>query len=254
MHHSVINVLCSSWVSRRVTRLPPSRSWPQISERQHIGIRPVSRLRLPCPLRDVGKLISQTLRIIYGAVPQIPDVVRDAPHLGIFAHLFDLLQGCRPRRQTERNRPAGFGEGCAQHSNFIGFVGTAADAIHLDQVHVPTGVQLRNRIVVGLRSRLRTVNAVVVEVPGTGIGSVCRVGRVERRSLDRQIFLHRLFRNAAQNMDAKFQAKRVDVIRQRLEASVIRRGRKPVYRRSVTAVLVQAVNGCLGISLGNRDW
>ena len=48
------------------------------------------------------------------------------------------------------------------------------------------------------------------------------------------------FRNSAKNVNAKLQAERMNVIRERLEAGTVIRGRKTIDRRGIPSMVVQA--------------
>jgi len=61
------------------------------------------------------------------------------------------------------------------------------------------------------------------------------------RAGDGQICLHRRARNAAHNMQAKAQAKRMNVMRQRAEAAAPLGGGKTVWRRLVQAMMIHHV-------------
>src|SRR6202034_4922919 len=116
----------------RITWLPPSRSRSQVTNRQHVGIRPMPRFGYAGPLGNIGKLVSHTLRIFDCAVPLIPDIVRDSPHLSILSHLLSSFPRRRTGRETKDDRPLGFVERLAKHANLIALVGSTADAINLD--------------------------------------------------------------------------------------------------------------------------
>jgi hypothetical protein len=58
---------------------------------------------------------------------------------------------------------------------------------------------------------------VVVEIPGANVGKIGGIRRAIRRFRERQVLLDRLLANSAQNVDTKFQAERVNVIRKRLK-------------------------------------
>src|SRR5262249_25698449 len=81
-------------------RLPPARSWPEIAEPQHVRVGPPPRLRRADPFQDISKLIAESLWVRDVAVPNVPDVIRNPPHLRVLPHLIDLFERRGSRRQT----------------------------------------------------------------------------------------------------------------------------------------------------------
>src|SRR6266576_2103716 len=96
------------------------------------------------PFGDAWELVSESLRVIDCAVPEVPNVVRDTPHLRVGAHFVGLLDGSGSWRETYNDRASGLPQSHTQHADVVAFVRTAADAIGLDQVHAPTGVEAGN--------------------------------------------------------------------------------------------------------------
>ena len=125
----------------RPSRFPPAGCWPKIADGEHVGIGPVSWLGILRPLRNARKLVSKALRIVHRTMPEIPDIVRDTPHLRVFPHFGNLVEGRRSRRQAENNRTASLAQRGTQHANVIRLIGTATDAVCLDQIYVPPRVE-----------------------------------------------------------------------------------------------------------------
>src|SRR5207248_561142 len=116
--------------------------------------------------------------------------------------------------------------------NFIAFVRMIRDAVHLQEVHTPTCVELCDGIVVGLSGRLAGVEAEIEGIPRTSVSGVGSVGSVKGSARDGEISIHGFLRDATQNVDSEFQTKRMHEIRQRLEAGIPGSGRKRVCRGS----------------------
>ena len=99
------------------------------------------------------------------AVPHVPNVVGDAPHLRVLAQFVYFFDGGFAWREAENDWTAGFSQRSAQHPDFFPFVGTAGDAIHFDEVNLPACIQTRNGIVIGLSSGFGRLEVVVVGIP-----------------------------------------------------------------------------------------
>src|SRR5581483_8133335 len=153
------------------------------------------------PQRCVAELIGEALRVLDAAVPEVPDIVRDPPHLRVLAHFAGFFDWRGTRGETEHHGAAGFAQRRAEHANLVAPVGTAADAIHFDEVHAPGRVELRDGIVVGLGAGSFGADAVVVRIPRAGFRSVGRIGSTIGRAGDREVRLDGFLRNAAQDVN-----------------------------------------------------
>src|SRR4030095_2395453 len=137
----------------RLACLSPARSRTKVTQRQHVGIGPVPRLGERRPLGNSRKLIAQSLGIVDIAVPEVPDVVGNAPHLRILSHLLRLLDRSGARTETLKDGPSRLSKGLTQHANVVTFVRTAANAIGFDEIDTPAGIELCDRIVISLSLR-----------------------------------------------------------------------------------------------------
>src|SRR5258708_26839553 len=97
----------------------------------------------------------------------------------------------------------------------------AGNAIDFEKVDAPAGVEFGDGVVVGLRGGRTCLQPVVERIPGTRIRDVCGGLCVIRSAGNRQVFAHSLFGNSAQNVNAEFEAERMDVISQWLEAGAV---------------------------------
>src|ERR1051326_7745402 len=165
----------------------------------------MSRLRLSCPICHELELIVQTFRISSVIVPDVPDVVRDSPHLCVLAHLIQFFNRSRSGRKTQNDRAAALVESLPDHSDVGSAVRTTADAVHLNKINTPSGIEFSDGIVISLGLWLGRVRAKIVEVPGTGVGNICaRIG-CRGRSFDWYFVHDRLLGNTAQNVDTKLE-------------------------------------------------
>ncbi|MNE58199.1 hypothetical protein D3C80_1532150 [compost metagenome] len=94
----------------------------------------------------------------------------------------------------------------------------SGDVIHFDQIDAPLGIQLKEGIIIFLRTFFGCVYSVHIRVPGAdgvGMGNLacCRRCTEQCRSC-----VCSLPRNAAHNMNAELQPQAVYVISKRLEA------------------------------------
>src|SRR5215470_13508765 len=191
------------------------------------------------PFGNARKLVAQTLWIVDRAVPKIPDIIRDTPHLRILAHLINFLDRGGARRQAQHHRSTRLCESETQHPNVVSPVGMTADAIGLDQIDAPTCIESSNRIVVCLGRWLACVCSKVIRIPGTKIFCVGSLSSVVGRVFDGQIFLDRLLRNSTKNVNSKLQTKPMHEIGERLETGSFSRGGKPIRGRNVSPLIVE---------------
>src|SRR6266511_2058893 len=83
-----------------LTWLAPASGRSQTANRQHVCIGPMTGLRDTSPQGCTGKLVFHALREILAAVPDIPDVVRDTPHLRILENFIALVDGSGAGREA----------------------------------------------------------------------------------------------------------------------------------------------------------
>ncbi len=229
----------------RLPRFAVAGMRSQPSQRKHIRIRPASRLHIRRPGGQPVKLIQQTERILafiwlVRKTPRVPMIVGDPPHLRVLCHLSRMLDLRRPRRKAQHNRPASLFDRRRNLPNLGRPVRMVRDAIDLDIVEPPPGVELQHRVVICLPG-LIILHAVVALIPRAGVGGVSRVRRVKTRPRDGQVLLHHLPRNPAHDMNAKLQSLRMNPIRQRLESRPSRRRWEPARHRNQNPVPIPEI-------------
>jgi hypothetical protein len=72
-----------------------------VSEGQHIGIRPAAGMRVMLPGMCAFELL-------FHIGPAVPEIIRDAPHLRIGCQSFIFGDGRGPGRKTQHDGPAAF--------------------------------------------------------------------------------------------------------------------------------------------------
>ncbi len=155
-------------------------------------------------------------------------------------HLVNFVEWRGAGRKAEHNRPPSLGERRAQHADFFSFIWTAGDAVRFHEVNAPTGVKLRDGIVISLRGGFGRVESPVIRIPRAGVGGVGGIGGVKRRISNRKIRLHRLARNPAHNVQPKFEAEGMNVVGERLKSGPVGGGREAVDVGSVAAKFIHA--------------
>ena len=76
--------------------------------------------------------------------PSIPVIVGDAPHLRVLGHLGRVFHFRRPRRQAQHDWAARLPDGLGDLANLGRPVGVVADAVHLDVIEAPAGIELEH--------------------------------------------------------------------------------------------------------------
>src|SRR5579863_328452 len=130
--------------------IAPSWRRPQMSEWEHVGIRPVSGFAFARPCGSVLELVAKSFGIWAVIVPDVPNVVGDPPHLRVLPHLVELLHRRRARRKAKHDGSASLVQRLPDHANVVALIRMAADAIHFDQVNSPSRVQAGDGVVIGL--------------------------------------------------------------------------------------------------------
>src|SRR5580704_15636334 len=77
----------------RCARLFPTGGGFQASDGKHVRIGPMAGAGERGPFRSAGELISDALRKVLVAFPDIPNVIRNTPHLRVAAQLRSLVEG-----------------------------------------------------------------------------------------------------------------------------------------------------------------
>src|SRR6185437_6657693 len=102
-HHRLLLI----WSQTRVTRLAPSWRRPQLAEGQHVRIGPLAWMKVELrPRSEVVELPLESLRepvCEVAAAPQVPEVIRDAPHVSQRRDLRRMRRVRRPRREAQHN-------------------------------------------------------------------------------------------------------------------------------------------------------
>src|SRR5262245_41649830 len=97
--------------------------------------------------------------------PAIPEIPRYSPHIGVGLDMLAVLERCRPRRTAERVRPATAVDCRADLLDHAGGV-WIRNIVDLDKVNTPVGIQLKQRVIPGLRPWFRRVDPVHIGIPG----------------------------------------------------------------------------------------
>ena len=191
-------------------------------DRKHVGIRPVPRAGMAGPSFRAGKHIVQKL-------PPVPEIVGDPPHIAglpVKARVFSQ-RGAGADRQ--HHFPSAASERFADHLQLARLPGHfPADIVQLDKVDFPFGVQRENAVVVGSAARMLRIQPVHVRIPLADVGGLRDLSGGIFASVNRKIPVYRESRNPAHDMDAEFQAERVDIFGERPESLSARGGGKTV--------------------------
>ena len=143
-------------------------------------------------------------------LPRIPEIIRDAPHVGIGFIMPCLFDQRRSRRQGEHDVPAALFNRMLQHFDlmrrrirmFHVQIGIA-DIIAFDKIHTPLCVQRHDGIVIFLCARLSHTDAVHVGIPLTDRRRIRYIARQRVASQNRQMPVCRFPRNSPHDMDSK---------------------------------------------------
>ena len=184
--------------------------------------------------------------------PVVPEIVGDAPHVGVLFVMPGFLNYRRPRRQGQHHGPARTLDGPGQHLDLM-FARIAplvmvrqvigvAHVVALDEVHAPRGVKFQEGIIVSLA--LGAVpHAVHVRVPAAdGVrfghhigGSVC--------VQDFRMIMGRLPGDAPHHVDAELEPQVVHVVCQRPKPLSACGGREPGRVRQQAGIFVHLHRG-----------
>ena len=150
-----------------------------------------------------------------------------------------MIEVRRTGRQAEHDRPAALPDRGRDHPDLRGLVRVVGDAIDLEEIDSPAGVEADRGIVEGLASGI-VADAPIAVVPAAGVGSIGRVRRVKIASGDRRVLLDRAARNSTHDVNSELQSLAVNPVGERLEPrasgcrgeAVERRDQPSVRRRS----------------------
>ncbi len=202
------------FVAREMRRAPAQI---QHAQRQHVRIRPVTRTAKRIPVSQPRELFMQRR-------PIVPEIIADAPEVGVLHHVFGSGQRSFARRQTQHHRSPRSINRAADGFNllFIRVIGSA-QIVHLHVIHTPRRDQFKHRIVIRLRARLAHVHTEHIGIPFADAVRIRDVARAIARALDQRIFAHRLSRNAAHQMNSKLQSEAVNIITECFETDTVGR-------------------------------
>ena len=213
---------------------------------QHIRVGPVTGAGMDAPLlRPLEHALQQ--------LPVIPEVVGDAPHVGVTLQMLGLLQRRGARGQGQHDVPPALAAGLGDQLNLPLAVGIfPGDVVALDEVHAPGRVQPEDAVIVrpgagGIAAQ--TVHVGVPGADGVGVGDLV-TGAVA--ALDGQMAMGRHAGHAAHDMDAELEPEAVHIVRQGLEAGAVRCAGEAVHRRHQPPVGVhlQRREGDIGMAGG----
>ena len=213
-----------------------------MADRKHIAIREAAVRYVRTPVAAAHEHFSNIF-------PAVPEIVGNAPHIGVFAQVVRLFHHGRSGRKTQHNIAAAMLNCCGDHFDFFSagivviLIDTAvnhADVIYLDEIDAPRSVQLEQRVVIGLCADGNGIKTVHIRVPGADRSRVSNITRMNIGTLDGYVFCNRLTRNAAHDVNAEFQSLAVNVVSNRFEAFSVCGGGKTIWGGHQTAVFVHA--------------
>src|SRR5579871_2529429 len=226
-----------------------ARSWAdigvgtQLTNRQHVRVRPVSGLRILSPTGSILELVLNADGKVRVANPKVPDVVRYAPHLGKVRDFSMMLDGGWSRRETQHNVATAALNRQLDLPNFAGFVWMVSNAVHLQEIDAPGCVLTKERVVPCLASS-GILGSPACGVPRAGVILVGGILRFESRTLDWQIVQNTFTRNAADDVHAELETLCMDRLREFLEtcvSAILQGGRETLGHGNKSAILIHRV-------------
>ena len=179
--------------------------------------------------------------------PVVPEVVRDAPHVGIRLQVLGFRQRRGTGAEAQHDLPSASAAGFGDQLDLPAAAGILpGDVVALDEVHAPFRVEAEDAAVVGGRVRCIAPEAVHIGIPhADGVRISCGMAEI-RAVRDGQVPVRRHSGQAPHDMDAEFQAQAVDIVCQRPESRAACGAGEPVDRRQQPA---ESVHGQLGKGL-----
>src|SRR5579862_22143 len=177
----------------------------QFADRQHVRVRPVSRLRILSPTCGVVELVLYADGEVVAAHPNVPDIVRYAPHLRKVGEFGMALKRGRSRRKAQYNVAAATLNRQFDLPNFAGLIRMVRNAVNLEEIDTPGCVLTKERVVPRLAGG-GVLDSPACGVPRTRVILVGGILSFESRILDRQIAQNTLSRNTANNVNPEFEA------------------------------------------------
>jgi len=112
--------------------------------------------------------------------PPVPEIICDAPHIGIFFIVPRLVDQCRPRRERQHNAAPALFYRAVQHFNLmlcrvriVRIEICITDIITLDIINAPLRIQTDDRIIIFLRASRIFAHAVHVGIPAADRRRIC---------------------------------------------------------------------------------
>ena len=209
----------------------------QGAEGQHVRVRPVTGSRVDAPFfRPLEHRLQQA--------PFVPEVVRDAPHVGIRLQVLRFGKRGGAGAEAEHDVPAAGAAGFGDQLDFPAAVGIfPGDVVALDEVHAPFRVEAENAVVIGGRFGQVAPETVHIGIPGADGVGVGRVLAEVRAVRDGQVPVRRHAGHSAHDVDAELQPQAVDIVRQRFEARAVRGAGEAVDRGGQPAVFIHGQLG-----------
>ena len=135
------------------------------AQRQHVAVRPAAGADMTLPDLAAGKHVFQQ-------GPVIPEIVGDAPHVGVLAQVPCLFHRRGAGRKAQHDRASAAVDGPADHFDLMrrrisagfGHAGVG-DVVHFHQIHAPGGVQFKKTVVICLRARTILPRAEHITIP-----------------------------------------------------------------------------------------
>src|SRR5690348_15860938 len=109
----------------------PARNGLELAEGQHVGIGPMSCAGIFFLVSRARELIPRALRESRRGGPDVPDIVGDAPHIGVTLELAGFVEGRGAGREAQNDGPSGLSDCFGEHANVRAFVRMAGDAVNL---------------------------------------------------------------------------------------------------------------------------
>ena len=156
-----------------------------------------------------------------GFGPEVPQVVGDAPELGVADDIVGVGEWRGAGGEAEHDGTAALIEGVADHVDFVRLIGPG-DAVDFEIVDAPFRVKIGDCVVIVLGG-LIVLHAVIVGVPGAGVAGVSGIGGMEVGVGNVQVVVDGFAGDAVDDVDAEAKALGVDPVGQRAESLYRRR-------------------------------
>src|SRR6185503_7141194 len=219
--------------------------WAEVALRKHIGIGPVAGFDIGSPSGNAVEFVVQAdgefacSRFVFKS-PAVPVIVSDAPQLSVLGNFCSVFKLRRSGREAEHDWASGLANGFGDLPNFGGTVGMVADAVDLDVIEAPIGIEFQHGVVVSLACFV-VLDAPVALIPRAGRSQVGRVFRMELGAGNGQVLFDDLAGYSANDVDAESESEGMDPVGERLEPCAHDGGRKALAVGNENAVLIPDV-------------